>query len=189
VSFGDFENWILWLLPDIDPNLVMAVVAAATGIIAVIQTFRANKLNKQVVQAQGALSGPRLSVALFDDESITLFMVAAPLSANRALEFPLWYVFKNDGRTARDVEISVTSSSALYYGGRLPASRRLTSNARALLNPLPRSRLRAQNILRLNCTRLAPSSVALDRMLGTFVPGLSRLQDEVASPTGFEPVF
>lgn len=48
-----------------DLIIPLTVVGAFAAVVAVVQTYRANRLNKRVVEAQGGLAKPKIRVEWF----------------------------------------------------------------------------------------------------------------------------
>lgn len=98
------------------------------GLIAVIQTYRANKLNRLVLRTQGALETPNIDISLFNEPNTERFILALPLSKDRVLEMPLLFNISNSGaKSARDVEVYIRIPKELCYGGSSKAKMVFTS--------------------------------------------------------------
>lgn len=88
------------------------------GVLAVVQTYRATKLNRQVVKAQGALETPNVDIELFNQLRIEHFIFAVPLTKGKVLEMPLRFMITNTGaKSARDIELYIRIPKELCYGG------------------------------------------------------------------------
>jgi hypothetical protein len=115
----------------IDINAIVGILLALVfGVIAVVQTYRANKLNRDVAKIQGLLEMPNVEISLFDYQSIENFMIAVPLIKGRVLEMPLRFSINNlGGKSARDVELFIRMSKELCYGGSDNVEMTITSNS------------------------------------------------------------
>jgi hypothetical protein len=94
------------------------LLTLAFGVLAVAQTYRANKLNRQIVNAQGALGSPSVDITLFGQKHTEHFIFAVPLLKGRILEMPLRFMINNTGaKSAREMELFIRIPKELCYGG------------------------------------------------------------------------
>lgn len=96
-----------------DASTILTVIGTLAAVVAIVQTYRANRLSKRI-----ALAKPSLRIALMGEQQITDLMVAVPIRQNRIVEFPMIWAFANTGeKSARDVEIFIRLPRELCYGG------------------------------------------------------------------------
>jgi hypothetical protein len=70
-------------------TVVGIIVGILFGVIAYIQTRRANKFAKQVAVLQGTFKKPNIKIRLYNREDVESFFLALPLSQEKVLEVPL----------------------------------------------------------------------------------------------------
>lgn len=96
-----------------DASTILTVIGTLAAVVAIMQTYRANRLSKRI-----ALAKPSLRIALMGEQQITDLMVAVPIRQNRIVEFPMIWTFANKGeKSARDVEIFIRLPRELCYSG------------------------------------------------------------------------
>lgn len=101
-----------------DAATILTLIGALAAVVAVVQTYRANRLSKRIAYAQRALARPSLRIALLGEQETADLMVALPLRQGRIVEFPIRWTVTNAGeRSARDVEIFIRLPRELCYGG------------------------------------------------------------------------
>jgi hypothetical protein len=102
-------------------TLLSLVVAVIFGMVAVIQTYRANKISKQSAEAPASITKSQIRIRLFNQKYIEHFIVAAPLQKGRILVVPLPISIANTGdKSVEDLEVFMTFSKDLWYRGKAP---------------------------------------------------------------------
>lgn len=122
MNWNLLPDWLLRLLPDVndfhDFATVAGVVSGIVGCWAIWQNRRARRLNERLIEAQGLMEKPELDIEVFGSPDATLVVAAVPLDGERIVEFPWRWRFTNAGKkTAKDIEIFITTSRDLQYGG------------------------------------------------------------------------
>ena len=101
-----------------DAATVLTGVATVCAAIAIVQTYRANRVARRIAEVQGQLSSPELQVSFIGHPLNTSFVIAAPLREGRVLALPISCVIKNNGaKTAREIELYLRMSKELLFGG------------------------------------------------------------------------
>lgn len=93
-------------------------VAVVLALIAILQSYRANRFSRQLAQHEGAFDKPELKVGLFGTHEVKRFIILAPITPAPLL-FPMSFSVSNLGAaTAEDVQLLLRANENL-----LPYSR------------------------------------------------------------------
>lgn len=104
-------------------------ITTILGVVAIFQAFRANRLNKRIVEKEKTLENSNIEVNAFNllCDKIILFMDLDKTKQNKSftIDFPFTFYCSNlSKKTAREVTIFFTLPKIIAYGGILPVSTR-----------------------------------------------------------------
>lgn len=97
-------------------DITLKIVAAITGLMALLLSFVVYRLSRKIARVQGTLKETDLKLFLFDDGLVDSFIFAIPFK-QREIQVPLHLFVVNVGeRTAKDVDLNIRCTGLLFGG-------------------------------------------------------------------------
>lgn len=99
----------------IDPLGILSIIL---GLVAIVQTYRANKFARKIAENEGAFEKPGLSISLFNDHAIEEIIWAIPFPEDGVVQVPLVYgIANNRSKSAiRNIELIIRMTNELHGG-------------------------------------------------------------------------
>ena len=104
---------------------IWLIITTILAIIAIILSYRNNRLQKLIASKQGAFQSPNLTISIYDSEwrkkahfTPRYFILAGKLSPKRILSFPLKITLTNKGdKSAKEIKMALRYHKRLRCGG------------------------------------------------------------------------